>query len=154
MLTQNCIRTWCIKCMLSIRNVQVPLAIPRGGSYANRTGCFNMWNHFAECFYHTAGELFWATYLTYMHFECGTLVHFQIPWPDMYVSCNAVPQLGVPLRVVWRMPCSYWDSSHRTLDLDPMWMGDLDPKTTLPPHSLDADPSWVTVRSSPAVQCT
>ena len=39
----------------------------------------------------------------------------------------------------------YWGSPHGTLDPDPMRIGDPHPKTTLPPHGLDPDPSCVTV---------
>ena len=34
-------------------------------------------------------------------------------------------------------------SPHGTLDLDPVFIGDPDPKTTLPPHGLNLDPSCV-----------
>ena len=36
-----------------------------------------------------------------------------------------------------------WGSPHGTLDPDPMRIGDSDPKTALPPHNLDPDPSCV-----------
>ena len=38
---------------------------------------------------------------------------------------------------------SYWGSTHGNLNPDPMWIRDPFPKTTLPPHGLDLDPSCV-----------
>ena len=52
-----------------------------------------------------------------------------------------------------------WGSPHRTFDPDPMRIGNLDPKTTLPPNDLNPDPSRMLccirqcVKSSLAVQC-
>ena len=87
------------------------------------------------------------------------LMSFSMYYTPEYFTkrLSTTTTLGEVIGGIFAGKCYQRGTPHGTLGLDPMWIGDTDPKTTLPPRDLDSDPSCALccvgqcVRSSPAV---